>query len=126
MEADGLEQIEAGLAANAGDYYVAGKTLGPGTYPSLARYDLAANPMLVSTISATGSPMTAHIDEIVDLTGPAGAPSTPTDEGATKAADSLVFNWTRGTAADPESGTSSRSARPRAETTPSTAWWATS
>ena len=66
MEADGLEEIEANGRANAGDYYVAGKTLGPGTTPSLARYDGAANPMLVSTISATGSPMTAHIDEIVD------------------------------------------------------------
>ena len=104
MEADGLEQIEANGNANAGDYYVTGKTLGPGTYPSIARYDSVANPMLVSTISATGSPMTAHIDEIVDPTGPTGAPSTPTDEGATKAAENLVFRWTQGTAADPETG----------------------
>jgi len=104
MEADGLEQIETGAGANAGDYYVTGKTLGPGTYPSIARYDSAANPMLVNTISAAGSPMTVHIDEIFDATGPTGAPSTPTDEGATKAGDSLVFNWTQGTAADPETG----------------------
>ena len=104
MEADGLEEIEAGAGANAGDYYVAGTTLGPGTYPSLARYDSTANPMVVNTISATGSPMTAHIDEIVDATGPTGAPGTPTDEGATKAGENLVFNWTQGTAADPETG----------------------
>ena len=104
MEADGLEQIEANGTANAGDYYVTGKTLGPGTYPSIARYDSAPNPMLVSTISATGSPMTARIDEIVDATGPTGVPSTPTDEGATKAGDSLAFGWTQGTAADPDTG----------------------
>ena len=48
--------------------------------------------------------MTVHIDEIVDATGPTGAPSTPTDEGATKAGENLVFNWTQGTAADPETG----------------------
>jgi M6 family metalloprotease-like protein len=104
MEADGLEQIEAGLGANAGDYYVTGKTFGPGSYPSIARYDSAPNPMLVNTISAAGSPMSVHIDEIVDPTGPTGAPSTPTDEGVSKAGDSLVFNWTQGSAADPESG----------------------
>ncbi len=104
MEADGLEEIEANGIADAGDYYVAGKTLGPGTYPSIARYDGAPNPLLVSGISAAGSPMTVHIDEIVDPSGPTGAPSTPADEGATKAGDSLAFSWTQGTAADPESG----------------------
>ena len=56
MEADGLEEIEANGNANAGDYYVTGKTLGPGTYPAIARYDSAPNPMLVSTISADGQP----------------------------------------------------------------------
>ncbi len=104
MEADGLEQIEAGSAANSGDYYVTGRTLGPGTLPSIARYENPANPMLVHTISANGSSMTVHIDEIVDSTGPTGVPTTPTDEGATKASETLVFNWTQGTAADPDSG----------------------
>jgi M6 family metalloprotease-like protein len=108
MEADGLEEIEHtpphGGAANAGDYYVTGRTLDPWTVPSLARYDLAANPLRLHGISAAGSPMTAHVDEILDATGPTGAPSTPTDEGATKAGDSLVFRWTAGDAADPETG----------------------
>jgi M6 family metalloprotease-like protein len=109
MEADGLEEIERlnppyGGAANAGDYYVAGRSIDPWTHPSLARYDYEANPLRLYGISATGSPMSAHIDEIADATGPTGAPGTPTDEGATKASDSLVFRWTEGDAADPETG----------------------
>jgi M6 family metalloprotease-like protein len=103
MEADGLEEIEKNYWANAGDYYVTGKAIGPATLPSIARYDNLPNPMLLHDISAAGSPMTVHVDEIVDATPPTGAPSTPTDEGTTKAADSLVFSWTLGTAADPES-----------------------
>jgi M6 family metalloprotease-like protein len=78
MEADGLEEIEANGIADAGDYYVAGKTLGPGTYPSIARYDGAPNPLLVNGVSAAGSPMTVHIDEIVDPSGPTGR--APADE----------------------------------------------
>jgi len=108
MEADGLEEIERtaphGGAADAGDYYVAGRTLDPWTSPSLARYDFAANPLRLNGISAAGSPMTAHIDEIFDTTGPTGAPGTPTDEGAIKTGDSLVFRWAQGDAADPDTG----------------------
>jgi M6 family metalloprotease-like protein len=108
MEADGLEEIERTLpyggVADAGDYYVAGRTLDPWTLPSLARYDFAANPLRLHGISAAGSPMTVHVDEILDATGPIGSPGTPTDEGATKAGDSLVFRWTAGDAVDPETG----------------------
>ncbi len=39
-----------------------------------------------------------------DSTPPTGAPSTPTDGGAYTSAMSVTFNWTIGTAADPESG----------------------
>jgi M6 family metalloprotease-like protein len=108
MEADGLEEIETtppyGGVADAGDYYVAGRTIDPWTHPSLARYDFGANPLRLHGISAAGSPMGAHLDEILDATGPTGAPGTPTDEGATTTRDRLVFTWTQGSAADPETG----------------------
>jgi len=59
MEADGLEQIEAGGSANAGDYYVAvpGKILGPVSTPNSNRYDGTSTAMSVYDISPTGSSM---------------------------------------------------------------------
>ena len=38
MEADGLEEIEQNLRANAGDYYVSGATFGPTTKPDSSSY----------------------------------------------------------------------------------------
>jgi M6 family metalloprotease-like protein len=43
MEADGLEQIEAGGSANAGDYYQPGKELSPTSTPNSNKYD-GSNP----------------------------------------------------------------------------------
>jgi len=58
MEADGLEEIEilAG-SADAGDYYKAGMTLGPLTFPNSARYDGASTSMTLSAITGTMTPM---------------------------------------------------------------------
>lgn len=70
MEADGLEEIETGDGrADAGDFYVSGRTLPVTGLPSTTRYDGVANPMQVVDISAAGDPMTAHIDEVA----PAGS-----------------------------------------------------
>ncbi len=69
MEADGLEEIETGdQNADAGDYYVSGRTLPVTGRPSTARYDGLANPMQVVNVSAAGDPMTAHIDEVASPT----------------------------------------------------------
>jgi len=58
MEADGLEEIEilAG-SADAGDYYKAGMTLSPLTFPNSARYDGASTSMTLSAITGTTTPM---------------------------------------------------------------------
>jgi hypothetical protein len=62
MEADGLEEIEASADwADAGDYYRAGRTLGPETLPNSARYDGTATAMTVSDITGTTTPMSATI-----------------------------------------------------------------
>ena len=50
------------------------------------------------TVSYDYAPLTG------DSTPPTGAPSTPTDQGAYTSAMQVTFNWTIGTAADPESG----------------------
>jgi M6 family metalloprotease-like protein len=52
MEADGLEQIEQGYYANAGDYYVAGKTFGYNTVPNSSRYDGTATGIVINSITA--------------------------------------------------------------------------
>lgn len=59
MEADGLEEIEKGMGANAGDYYKAGKTLGPSTTPSSNKYDGTPSRVEVSNISNPGTQMSA-------------------------------------------------------------------
>ncbi len=40
----------------------------------------------------------------LDTTAPTGKPSTPTDEGTQTGLTTITFNWTQGTATDPESG----------------------
>ena len=53
MEADGLEGITAGGSADAGDYYKAGKTLGPATRPSGYAYG-KAKAVVVRDIGSAG------------------------------------------------------------------------
>ena len=62
MEADGLEEIETWAGyADAGDYYKAGMTFGPLTFPNSSRYDGATTSMVVSGITGTTTPMSATI-----------------------------------------------------------------
>ena len=104
MEADGLEQIEAGAGANAGDYYVTGRSLTPTSQPSNAKYSGTPNTLQVTDVSAAGNPMTARIGVVADATAPTGVPGTPGDEGATTPLTRLVFTWTQGNVQDAESG----------------------
>jgi M6 family metalloprotease-like protein len=59
MEADGLEEIEQNLWADAGDYYTIGDTFGPNTTPNSNNYDGACTGVTVSDISVSGLEMTA-------------------------------------------------------------------
>ena len=51
MEADGLEEIERGERADAGDFYRPGDIFGTGTTPSSHRYDGAPTNLVVDSIS---------------------------------------------------------------------------
>lgn len=59
MEADGLEQIEKGLAASRGVYYMAGKQFGPRTIPSSKRYNGSDSNVEVLNLSAVAPKMSA-------------------------------------------------------------------
>ena len=73
MEADGLEQIERGYSANAGDYYVAGRSLGPRTVPSSNRYDGTDSGLSIFDISAPAASMTFTADIHYSLFPPQNA-----------------------------------------------------
>jgi M6 family metalloprotease-like protein len=57
MEADGLEQIERNMPADAGDFYIPGDTFGSDTVPSSHRYDGAPTNLLVDGIATVGDRM---------------------------------------------------------------------
>ncbi len=58
MEADGLEEIETwSVNADAGDYYKAGASFGPLTFPNTSRYGGGATAMLLTSITGTTTPM---------------------------------------------------------------------
>jgi hypothetical protein len=59
MEADGLEEIEAGSSADAGDYYKAGDSFGPTTTPASIKYDGTVSGVEVYNLSAPDTQMTA-------------------------------------------------------------------
>jgi len=73
VQADGLEQIENhqwtaadgtifyGGRADAGDYYTAGGTFGPGSMPNSNTYAGTPTNIIVDTISANGPVMTARV-----------------------------------------------------------------
>lgn len=103
MEADGLEEIETkSVSANAGDYWINGKTFNSSTTPSTVRYDGAITGMGVQNISVPGSTMTFDVTRVADSTPPTGQPGVPA--GVTNL-DTVTFTWTQGTASDPDSGT---------------------
>jgi M6 family metalloprotease-like protein len=68
MEADGQEDIEANRGFDVGDLYTAGRTFGPTTNPSSAKYDGTASNVEVRDITASGLTMSATIG---------GAPAGP-------------------------------------------------
>jgi len=61
MEADGLEEIESGGAANAGDYYIGGDEFGPITIPNSSLYSGEVSNVRVANISAVSPQMTASV-----------------------------------------------------------------
>jgi M6 family metalloprotease-like protein len=58
MEADGLEEIERGGRADAGDFYRVGDVFAPGTSPGSHRYDGARSGVAVGGISAAAETIT--------------------------------------------------------------------
>ncbi len=75
MEADGLEEIETfSASADAGDYYKAGASFGPLTFPDTSRYGGMPTSMLMTSVTGTTTPMgvtivfedAAPVVEIVD------------------------------------------------------------
>lgn len=58
MERDGLEDIEAGRGANAGDFYIPGTSFSPTTFPSSVRYDGKPSNVSVMDITAAGDQIT--------------------------------------------------------------------
>lgn len=107
MEADGLEEIEAGGKTNAGDFFVTGKQFGPATKPAAVTYDGIATWLSVTNIGTPGTTLSFDLVSVApDTTAPTGAPTAPLDEGASTTQDRLAFTWTAGTAADAESGIS--------------------
>ena len=62
MEADGLEEIELGYAADAEDYWMMGKVFGPESIPSSRRYDGSDSGVSVLNISPPGQAMTLAAD----------------------------------------------------------------
>lgn len=82
MEADGREEIEAGVGGNAGDFYTAGKLFTPSSTPNSRRYGGADSRVQVTNISAAGPTMTAQFTitgdgtpPTVTITSPAGGAS---------------------------------------------------
>ncbi|MDD8027525.1 MAG: M6 family metalloprotease domain-containing protein [Acidobacteriota bacterium] len=73
MEADGLEQIERGYAANAADYYTAGRSLSPLTVPDSDRYDGTSPGVAVDGIGPSGPAMSFNADIHYTLLPPVGA-----------------------------------------------------
>ena len=87
MEADGLEEIEKGGSANAGDFYSAGKSFGPGTAPNSNKYDGAVTGVFVNSISEAAGIITfntgfdfAFSTELLPAAGAIGT-------------SSLTFTW---------------------------------
>jgi M6 family metalloprotease-like protein len=54
MEADGLEEIEQNRWADGGDYYALGSAIGPGTFPSSARYCALPSGISLGGVSEAG------------------------------------------------------------------------
>jgi M6 family metalloprotease-like protein len=62
MEADGLEEIEQGLRADAGDFYTYGDVLSPTTIPDSDRYDGVSTNLSIDTIRVTSEAAAFDVD----------------------------------------------------------------
>lgn len=104
MEADGLEEIEAGRSANAGDYWTQGKVFNTQSTPNSTFYSGLGSWMGIKGISASGDTMTFEVfGDAVDTTAPTGLPTSPVDEGELTTSPNLTFTWGRGTVQDLDS-----------------------
>jgi M6 family metalloprotease-like protein len=76
MEADGLEEIEQNQSADAGDYYIPGKTFGAATVPDSRGYDGSPKSVDLGTIATSGSDISCSIAvgtaAPITVTSPAG------------------------------------------------------
>lgn len=105
MEADGQEDIEAGLSGDAGDYYNAGQWFNSATTPNSFAYDTTDTSVSVGDISADGNVMTAKIGFLYAATvaqpyfvPPAGNYVTPTNVTILcKTPDATIYYTTDGT-----------------------------
>jgi M6 family metalloprotease-like protein len=70
MEADGLEHIEKGYAADAADYYVQGLAFSPFSSPGSGRYDGTASGVTVTDIGLSRPTMALTADIHYDLAPP--------------------------------------------------------
>jgi len=61
MEADGLEEIEKNRLANAGDFYIQGKTFNKNTTPNSNAYDGSLTNAYLDTITSAGVDMSCNI-----------------------------------------------------------------
>lgn len=104
MEADGLEEIEKGLWANAGDYWTQGMVFGPSSTPRSSRYDGTFTWMGLEGISVPAETMSLNVFTVApDVTAPEGTPETPIGEAAEIHENRLTFSWGLGTVLDRES-----------------------
>lgn len=71
IEADGLEEIDQGRPANAGDYFLAGDTIGPETQPNLQLYDGSASDLNISCESVAGTRYAVRVSVADHNDGPA-------------------------------------------------------
>lgn len=94
-----------GSVGTAGSLFNAGgnASFTPATSPSSDYYSGLGSTIGLNSTSATSTTMTFNMVKITDSTPPTGKPTAP---AATTTEDTLTFNWTVGTAADPDSGIS--------------------
>jgi M6 family metalloprotease-like protein len=89
MEADGLEEIETGFSANAGDFYVPGKTFTDLTMPSSRNYGGSATNVNVQNITSGAGTYAADFS-IASLVN--GAPDAVDDSATTRTNTAVRIN----------------------------------
>ncbi|HEX2747700.1 MAG TPA: M6 family metalloprotease domain-containing protein, partial [Verrucomicrobiales bacterium] len=77
MEADGMEEIQAGGSGDAGDYYSGGDSFSVNSTPNSRRYDGTDSKVSVTNVSTAGGTMTAQFTIAGTGTPPAVALTAP-------------------------------------------------